>query len=239
MLKTEETKKPYLPQCSMLCDSKLSKKLEKYPLVDELWNKHSTNLVIGRPGSGKSSFLYSLIAGPLKKKFHTIFVFMPRASMMSMNDPIYDTLPEDQKFDELTEDNLGYVLDRIKNEDKKFNNCIIMDDQAAHLKNKEIAKMMKEIMFNKRHYRTSLFFCVQTFFSCPKDAIRRSFDNLVLFKCSKDELKNIFEECIEAKSKYRDEIAELVFDEPYKFLACNLINQKMFDGWDKIIFPDD
>ena len=238
MLRTEPTKKPPLPHCGMNCDTKLSKKLEKYPLIDDLFNKTSTNLVIGRPGSGKSSWLYSILMGPLRKKFHTIYVFMPRASMMSMKDPIYESLPEDQKFDELNLENLTYVFDRIKQEDRLYNNCIICDDQAAFLKNKEIAKLMKELMFNKRHMKCSLFFCVQTFFSCPKDALRRSFDNLVLFKCSKDELKNIFEELIESKAQYRDEISELVFNEPYKFLACNLINQNMYDSWDKIIFVD-
>lgn len=239
MLKIEECLSPNLPHCGMLCDSKISKSLTKYPCIDEMWNKNSATAVIGKPGQGKSSWMYSLMASVLRKKFHNVFVFIPSASIHSMADPIYTTLPSDQVYDDLTEENLGYVLDRVKNEDKKFRSLIIFDDQSAHLKsNKEVLKMLKELLFNRRHYGVSIFFLVQTWYSIPRE-IRRSFSGLVLFKASKDEIRTIFDEVVEGKSKWRDQISDLVFTEPHKYLCVNLLNQNMFDGFNRIIFPDD
>ena len=55
-IKVIEHKKPNLEAPIMICDKPLHKKLEKYELTKFL-NFHSTNLLIGKPKSGKPSLL--------------------------------------------------------------------------------------------------------------------------------------------------------------------------------------
>ena len=50
----KHNKKPILPVCEMVCDKKIHPKLDKYELTKFL-NCHSTNLLIGKPGSGKTN----------------------------------------------------------------------------------------------------------------------------------------------------------------------------------------
>ena len=77
---------------------------------------HATNLLIGKPKSGKTSLLYSLFSNKncLKKVYHNFFLFQPEQSKHSLGqNNIFDTLPDENKFDELTYDNLAEVMDRI------------------------------------------------------------------------------------------------------------------------------
>jgi len=90
--------------------------LDKYELTKFL-NCHSTNLLIGKPRSGKTSLLYSLFKSKhlLKKVFENIFLFQPSHSRLSMKDNrLFDQL--ENKYDELTYENLKYVVDTIKYE---------------------------------------------------------------------------------------------------------------------------
>ncbi len=231
--------KPNLSHCEMICDKGLHPKLNDFELTKFL-NGHETNLLIGRPGSGKTSLLYSLFKSRslFNKVFHNIYLFQPSHSRASMKDNLFDKIPDNQKFDELTFENLESVLNNIKNEDPKYNNCIIFDDMTAYLKNPDTLKLLKEMIFNRRHLRLSIFFLVQTWFSVNKD-IRKLFSNIFIFRVSKTELKNMFEEVIESKEKYINEISKIVFDEPYKYLMININSQRLFKGFDELIFNDE
>jgi hypothetical protein len=173
-----ENEKPKLAECKMLCDVKLDEKLDNYELTSFL-NNHSTTLFIGRPKSGKTSLLYSFFKSKriFNKVFDKIFLFQPEKSRASMKDKLFDQLPEDQKFEELTFENLDYVNDNF---DEEGNNCIIFDDMGAYLKNHDIKKLLKEIVMNRRHKHVSIYFLVQTYFSIEKD-IRKLFSSLFIF----------------------------------------------------------
>lgn len=231
---------PNLTKCVMTCDKGIHEKLNKYELTKFL-NQHSTNLLIGRPRSGKTSLLYSLFKSNkiLKHCFHTIYVFQPKQSRASMSDKLFDSLPEDQIFEELTFEDLNNVLERIRvDADDGFNSCIIFDDMTAYLKNKETLKLFKELIFNRRHLRTSLYFCVQTWFSVPKD-LRRLWSNIFVFKTTKEELNNIFDEVVEKPKDLIDDLRKLVYDEPYQYLFINVDSQRLFKGFDEIIFDNE
>jgi len=226
---------PNLKKCEMICDQLLHEKLEQYELTKFL-NSHSTNLLIGKPRSGKTSLLYSFFKSPklLKKVFDNIFIFQPSNSRASMKDNIFGKLPEEKQYEELTYENLNEVLQKIKEEDPSKNNCIIFDDMTAFLKNNATLKLFKELIFNRRHLRTSIYFLVQTWYSVPKD-IRRLFSNMFIFRTSKDELENIFQEVIEKKKDIIPELTHLVYDKPYQYLFVNTDSQRLFKGFDEII----
>jgi hypothetical protein len=237
-IEIKENEAPSLAKCEMLCDGGLHDKLNKYDLT-KFMNEHSTNLLIGKPKSGKTSLLYSLFKSPqlFKKVYHNIYLFQPSASRASMKDKLFDKLPDENKFDELTLENLTYVVDTIKNEDKDYNNCIIFDDMGAYLKNPETKKLLKEIIMNRRHLRCSIYFLVQTWFSIEKD-VRKLFSNIFVFRVSKKELETIFDEVVEQKKCYVGDIAKIVYDEPYKYLFINTDSQRLFKCFDELIIKD-
>ena len=230
-----EREKPHLAKTEMLCDMDLNKKLNKYELTKFL-NEHSTTLFIGAPKSGKTSLLISLIKKPLSKVWHNIFLFQPVESASSIKNSPFDKLPDEKKLHELNSITLGGVMEYIKAEDKKHNNLIIFDDMTAYLKNKDTLNMFKELVFNRRHMRTTIFFLVQTWHSVPKE-LRRLFSNIFLFKSSHDANKLLFDEVLPIiDEEKRNAIIKLVYNKPYKFLFINTGSNRLFDSWDEILY---
>lgn len=230
---------PPLSKCEMVCDGGLHEKLNNFELTKFL-NSHETNLMIGRPASGKTSLLYSFFKSPkiFRKVFHNIYLFQPSHSRASMKDNIFEKIPQEQCYEELNYENLQNVMDTIKSEEKKYNNCIIFDDMTAYLKNGDVKQLLKELIFNRRHLRCTVIFLVQTWFSIEKD-IRKLFSNIFCFRVSKQELSTIMDEVVESKAKYMNDIAKIVFDEPYKYLFINVNTQRLFDGFDELIFDEE
>lgn len=238
-IRIELKDKPNLPQCEFLCDKGLHEKLNKYELTSYM-NCHSTNLFIGRPKSGKTSLIYSLFKSPklFKKCYHNVYIFQPSSSRMSMSDQLFNSLPDDQIFEDLNVDNLSFVMDRLKTAESYENSCIIFDDMTAYLKDPENLKLLKELIYNRRHLHCSIFFLVQTWYSVPKD-IRKLFSNVFIFKVAKTELTAIFDEVIEQKKEDILEISKIVFDKPYQYLFLNTDSQKMYKCFDRIILDEE
>jgi hypothetical protein len=237
----KENEKPKLPICKMNCDSDLAEHLNNYELTKLAFSHFSTNLLIGKPKSGKTSLLYSFFKGDkkdnkiLKGVFSTIYLFQPENSRQSMTDNIFEILPEEQKFSELTFENLLLVSERIKADAQNgYTSCIIYDDMGAYLKNKETLKLFKELAMNKRHYKLTQLFLVQTWYSVEKD-LRRLWDNIFVFRVSKDELKNIFTEVVEQSKDLVDDISKIVYDKPFQYLVINTESQRLFKGFDELI----
>lgn len=235
-----ENEKPVLGKTEMLCDFGLADKLNKYELTKFL-NTHSATILAGKAGSGKTSLLFSMFRSKdlLKKVYHNVFLFQPYASASSVKNNVFDAIPDEQKFDDLTEETLGGVMDLIKDEDKKFNNAIVIDDMTAKLKNKDIERLLKQLIFNRRHYRCSVFFLVQSYKSVPLQ-IRKSFTNFFIFRVSKNELETIREEILESiPRECVGELSKFVYDKPHEFLFINADSQRLFKGFDEIIIDDD
>ena len=232
-MKLKKNNAPTLPICKMNCDEELHPKLNKYDLT-KFMNCSSSNLLLGVPGSGKTNLMYQLMKSKhlLNKCFDKIYLFQPSESRASMKDKLFDQLPDDQKFDELTLENLELVKEQL-NEDE--NSAILFDDMGAYLRDNEVKKLLKELMMNRRHLHVSLFFLAQTYHSVDRE-IRRLFSNVFIFKVTKDTMTSIFEELVEGKKKHADEIVTLVYDKPYQYLFINIATQRMFKGFDEILF---
>ena len=130
MISIKKNIKPDLPVCEMLCDKKLHPKLDRYDLTSFL-NSHQTCLLVGKPGQGKTSLIYSFMKSKklLSKVYDKIYLFQPEQSRASMKDKLFDQLPEDQVFSELNMEYLQYIKDNLQPDE---NTCIILDDMRAY-----------------------------------------------------------------------------------------------------------
>jgi hypothetical protein len=235
MITIKENDKPNLKKCQMKCDVPLDSKLDKYDLTKFL-NCQQSTVICGRPQSGKTSLMYSLFKSKhiLKGVYDKVFVFQPSSSRASMRDDLFGKLPPEQIFEELTLENLETVFAQAH----EGNNCIVFDDMGAYLKNNEIRKEMKRLLMNRRHLHFSIYFLVQTWLSIERD-IRKLFNNIIIFRCSKMEMEQVFQEVIESRAKHQDEIVKLVYDKPHEYLFCNLDSQRIFKGFDELLFPEE
>ena len=77
-------------------------------------------LIVGKPGSSKTTLLLNMICKRGKmynKKFDRVYLFSP--SLGSIDDCPFEDLPDDQKYEELSEDILEGVLDEIRDSGEK------------------------------------------------------------------------------------------------------------------------
>jgi AAA15 family ATPase/GTPase len=221
----------------MICDKPLSEHLDDYEITKFL-NKHSINVFVGKPNSGKTTLLNSFFSSDkiLKGVFHDIYLFQPPKSQESMKNNIWEKgIKQKNKYDELNEENLSDVLEKIKKEDKYVNSCIIFDDVGGFLNNNKIFVLLKDLMANHRHYGISLFFCLQTFKMLNKE-LRRMIENLFVFRVAKDTLHSIFEEFLILENKKMiEEISNIVYSQPHSFLFINVPSQRFFCNFDELI----
>ena len=238
----KKNSKPDLPICVMSCDKPLHEKLNKYDMTKTCLNKHNTTAIIGKPGQGKSSLMYSFMKSKnlLKKCYNTVFYICPANSMNSMDDNIFSKLPEDQIFNELNGEILDSIIERAKDREDGDKLCIIIDDMASQLKNGDVQKLLKQIAMNKRHLGIySTFILSQTFFSLPRDGIRRLVDNFILFKVGKDEMENIFTEILPQYKSISDDIQKIVFNKPHEYLVINTGSGRLFRKFDELIINEE
>ena len=109
------------------------------------------------------------------------------------------------------------MLDTIKYEveEENIKNCIIFDDMGAYLKDKQVKQLLKELVMNRRHSHTSIFFLCQTYKSVERD-IRKLFSNTFVLKVSTKEKEDIMDEISYKWNKQIiDEIIKIVYDKPY------------------------
>jgi KaiC/GvpD/RAD55 family RecA-like ATPase len=239
----KKNKKLELKIPEFVCDSNpIGEHLNQYDMLSHL-NSYSTTCIIGKPGSGKTSLLVSFLSGKKDKKvfrkcFDHILLVMPTSSRESMKQNIFKDHDDEKMYDELTLESIGSIYSKLlASTAEKENTLLILDDVGASLKNKEIQKIMRLIIYNRRHLKVHIVMLLQSFISCPKE-IRKLFTNIFMFKPSKIEFENLFTELFETEKDRALEIMKLVYDKPHQYLMMNVENQKLYKGFDEIIIHD-
>lgn len=221
-------------------DEPLSKYMNDDPLLKHM-NKSFCCGLIGKGGSGKTSMVVGLISTPkkLKKVFNRIYVFMPASSQASMKNNIFDELPNDQKFEGVTFDNLSEIYNTLlDNTELKRKSLLIFDDVQSYLKNKETEKALTHIINNRRHLRTSIFIIAQNYMKIPTD-IRKVFTDVFCFNISKKEWMKIYEESLTMPVKDFFTILKtykhINNKEPKSFIYFHYELEKTFINWYEVI----
>jgi len=201
---------------------------------------------IGRPGSGKTSLLVSMLTGRKKDKvfrkvFNNVILVMPTTSRNSMKNNIFKKHVPVRMFDELDYKTINTIHSQLLHSStENESTLLILDDVGAMLKRPEIQETFRKIIYNRRHLKCAIIILLQSYMSIPKE-IRKLFNNVVMFKPPKTEFINLFEELFETKKEMALDIMSFAYKEPHDWLLLNVPSQRLFKSFDEIIVhnPDD
>lgn len=232
---------PDLKKVKFLCDSKLHDKLDQFELM-KILNKSHFLAYTGKGGSGKTSLMVSFLKSKqaFRNVFQDIIIFIPPTSRASIENSFFEKhLPEENIYDELTFDSLEEVQQRVEeNSANGFQTLIIFDDVQKQLKENDIRKLILHLNNNKRHLKLSMWVMLQNYTKLDKQ-VRMNLTDLIVFKVSKPELQNIFEEHIELDQNVFKDIQKLLYKEPYDFMYINTNSQRIFSNFNEIIIDEE
>jgi hypothetical protein len=156
-----------------------------------------------------------------------------------MKKNIFKKHHEDKMFDELSLGTISNIHEKLlKASSDNENTLLILDDVGASLKNIEIQKILKNIVYNRRHLKVHIVILLQSFISAPLE-VRKLLNNIFMFKPSKMEFENLFNELFETKKDLALDIMNIAYDKPHQYLMLNVDSQRMFRGFDEIIVDNE
>ena len=243
MITTKKNKHLELDIPEFVCDGGVGEHLNNYPMLSHL-NGFYFTAFIGKPGSGKTSLVVAFLNGRKKKKvfrkcFNNVLLVMPTTSRNSMKNNIFKKHTEDKMYDELTYTSITDINNKLESySEEKETTLLILDDVGASLKNNEIQKTLRKLIYNRRHLKVHIIMMIQSFLSVPKE-IRKLFNNIFMFKPSKVEFENLFDELFEQKKDMALDIMKYVFTNPHDYLMLNVDSQRMYKNFDEIIVKQD
>jgi hypothetical protein len=237
-IKKNKSLKLDLPE--FICDDGINPKLNEYDMLKH-FNKYCFNGVIGKPASGKTSLIMSWLSSKkvFRKMFNHVLVIMPTSSINSMKKNPFKDHDEDKMYNELNLQSITSIYNRLEEASAEGQNTLlIMDDVGASLRNKDIKTIMRKIIYNRRHLKVQIIVLLQSFMSLEKE-IRKLFNNVIMFKPSKVEFENLFEELFETNKDVALDIMNLAYDEPHNYIMLNVDTQKIYKKYDEILIKKD
>ena len=191
-------------------------------------------LLVGRPGSGKTTFAINLLNKRKKntfyKKFHKVYIFSN--SFKTISEDI--KLPEDRIFDGI--DELPRVIEDIEQTDDKT--LILIDDCVSDIKNVE---WMQKLIYNRRHKGggISIIITTQVYNKLPLN-LRKCASDLVFWNTSnKQEFKSIYNDYIDLTMENWMKLLKYVFkDDPHNFLWYKTNDRMYFKNFNLLQFEE-
>jgi hypothetical protein len=230
---------------AMLCDDEISSKIP-----DPLDRKSFVYLVVGAKGSGKTSFMTSLVTGNKKPFkcyrgcFDEVLLNMPQSSMNSIKGKPFKSLPASSCYDNFDYKLLEDIFEKAeeRSEEGEFTLAII-DDASSKLKtNKMLIDKLTMLVHRHRHLRLSLMILVQDLISVPL-SVRKNADAIIYFRPTNEKSNQIFrEEFLGGFSKDRmEELMKYTFKKKGDFLMVklNVIPFEYYRCMNKLVFAED
>jgi hypothetical protein len=138
----------------------------------------------------------------------------------------------------LNVENLQEAYDVAKEKASEgYRTLFIFDDVQKNLKG-ECEKLFLSIVNNRRHAKLNLMLCCQNYFSIPRQ-VRAGLTDLFVFKCSKNEMSQIFEEQFESHKEKFIDVLEHCFKKSHDFMYINTNSQRIFSNWNELILSND
>ena len=185
-------------------------------------------IIVGRPGFGKTSLINSLVCKSgrnFNRKFDRLFIWSP--SMITMEGDPYEMIPDEQKFEEATLENIQGVLDEIKDTGEKV--LFIFDDVIADIRGKgkgAIENLLQKIFFNRRHLAgaggsVSIIATSQTYNKIDAK-LRKTASHLIQYKPQKKEIENIYDDMITLPKKEFMDALRYIYKKKHDFMFLDL-----------------
>lgn len=200
-------------------------------------------MLVGKPRSGKTTLLYSLIAKrnrAYNRKFDKVLVFSPSIFGGNIKENPLDSLPEDQKFTDL--DDLEEEIQKIYGTDERV--LFILDDIQAEIRGEKLNTLL-DLVNNRRHYTSggcSILLCTQVYNQIPLK-IRKGVSHLFFWSSkNKKEIKSVQEEYLSHLSD--DELKDILkftWRKTHDFLLISTYQSQdkmLFRNWNQIILDE-
>jgi hypothetical protein len=228
-----------LKNVKMLCDTPLHNKLEATELTKSFFNKTNFTLIIGIPGSGKTTFAVSFIKQIYKKVFEKIILVMPESSRNSLAQNPFEKLPDSQLYEELNGETCGTIYEMLKEHtDEKMKTLLVLDDVQNSLKNKFVLQSFKKIVANRRHLRTTIFCICQNYTALDKQ-LRLLANNIICFNVGNIQFEKIREEHLNVKKETFLDIRKFAFNGKHDWILINPDSGRIFKQFDEIDYGKD
>jgi hypothetical protein len=198
-------------------------------------------LMIGSGGSGKTSLLLNQFrkGGAYHRKFHHLYLFTPAISFQSVVKHPFEK--HDKVINELTRDNLEELYDELKSrkEDREEDddmeyNCVIIDDMANSLKEKDVQRLLNTMLIKARHLNTCFIFTLQSYLYMPK-MLRKQTTFATIFKPkNREEWDSLNKELIQMRDEDARQLFEYVYDKEYSHLDIDTIEGKLYRNFNEL-----
>ena len=234
---TEETNDLHITAPIMLCDTELG------DIPKPLPDKAFFMCISGSAGSGKSSFMISLLSQKkpkiYRKVFENVYIIAPSHSLASVKSNIFRNHPEDKQYNELNAETLNDIKQKVLEEaSEDYKSLLIIDDQTVHLKNKVNEMLLKDLIYNRRHYHLSIMLLVQSYTAIPL-TIRKTISHGIIFKPkNKKEFESVFDEILFQPKHIIDDVSKFVFKKPHDFLFFDVGSGDLHHNFNKLNIAD-
>jgi len=220
------------------CDCELGKIPEPFP------NKTFNMIILGKPGSGKSSLATALITGKKKgqsvyrKKFHHIYLVIPEGSLKSLKKNHFKSLSHENIYHTFDVETLQDIYDKVQeNSDEEENSLIYIDDLASDLKSGThyLQNLYLRLCFNRGHLRCSMINAVQRLNCVPK-SIRQATSDFIFFEPgNKAESKIIFDEMIPLDTSEYKKLINYSFRTKHDLIYHPMHTKKYYRNFNEIV----
>jgi hypothetical protein len=130
----------------------------------------------------------------------------------------YEEGEEDEDEEEDDEDDIQYT-------------CVIIDDYADSLKDKEIQRQLSKMLIKARHLCCSFIFTLQSYYYFPK-ILRKQITNVTIFKPKNiEEWHSITKEVLKYNKDDGMILYDYIFDAPYTHLDLNTVTNQYYKNF--------
>jgi hypothetical protein len=203
-------------------------------------------LMIGSGGSGKTSLLLNQFrrGGAYHRKFHHLYLFTPAISFQSVVNHPFEK--HEKVINELTRDNLEELYDELKSrkedreeDDENEYNCVIIDDMASSLKEKDVQRLLNTMLIKARHLNTCFIFTLQSYLYMPK-MLRKQTTFATIFKPkNREEWKSLNQELLQMKEDDAKNLYDYIYNKEYSHLDIDTIENKMYRNFNLLEITKD